>query len=273
MKRNLWIGLVLWGSMLLGTGWLLAQPHHRGQAAPLAQPTPFPTPTPREDGAIVYIVQPEDTLWRIAAISGVPIEELRALNGLRSDVVTPGQPLILGYAVPGATPTPAETGPTPTPLLPTPTPIPQTGVICVFLFEDRNGNAIFDEGEARLSGGAVSLQRRDGTALTDTTRAEEAVCFEDLPPGDYSVAMGVPEGMNPTTATNRPLRLEEGDTLYVAFGAQYTRADVGLLAQGGGDAGRGSLLMAVAGGGLVLAGLALGWYAWRGRRPSYLQHP
>ncbi len=270
MKRLAWLLPVALLGVVLGS-WLGGTAPRPARAAALAQPTPFPTPTPREDGAIVYIVQPGDTLWRIAAISGVPIEELRALNGLRSDVVSPGQPLILGYAVPGATPTPAEAGPTPTPVLPTPTAVPQMGSICVFLFEDANGNAVFDDDEVYLAGGAVSLQSRAGEAHTGTT-ADEPLCFDELPPGDYSIAMGIPEGLNPTTATNRPLRLEEGDTLYVAFGAQYARQDVGLLAPRGAEGGaQGSPLLALVGAALVLGGLALGWYAWRASRPSYLQ--
>ncbi len=262
MKR---LGLLLPLVFALALAWFGVRAPAPARAATLAQPTPFPTPTPREDGAIVYIVQPGDTLWRIAAISGVPIEELRALNGLRSDVVSPGQPLILGYAVPGATPTPATANqPTPTPLLPTPTPVPQLGVICAFLFQDSNGNAVFDDDEVYLTGGAVSLQSRAGLQRSGTT-ADEPLCFEDLPPGDYNLAMGIPEGLNPTTATNRPVRLEEGDTLYVAFGAQPAEENPGLLAGGG------SPWLAIVGGVLVLAGAVLGWYAWRASRPPYLQ--
>ena len=51
-------------------------------AAPKAQQTVFPTPTPGPDGRIIYIVQPGDTLWRVSAITGVPLDELRGLNNL-----------------------------------------------------------------------------------------------------------------------------------------------------------------------------------------------
>jgi hypothetical protein len=44
-------------------------------AAPVAQLTVFPTPTPGSDGRILYTVQPNDTLWRISAITGVSVEE------------------------------------------------------------------------------------------------------------------------------------------------------------------------------------------------------
>ena len=54
-------------------------------AAPKAQQTVFPTPTPGPDGRIIYIVQPGDTLWRVSAITGVPLDELRGLNNLGAD--------------------------------------------------------------------------------------------------------------------------------------------------------------------------------------------
>ncbi|NPA26772.1 MAG: LysM peptidoglycan-binding domain-containing protein [Chloroflexi bacterium] len=257
---------------LLGLGALALSGLVRGlvftSKAYAAPPTPFPTPTPREDGAIIYRVQPGDTLWRIAAIANVPIEQLRALNNLTSDVVTPGQVLILGYAVPEATPTPAAT-PTPTPLLPTPTPEPRKGTICVFLYEDDNGNARFDEDtEVYLAGGQVSLRNRDNTVdLTGTTSADEPLCFENLPEGEYNIAMGIPEGLNPTTATNWPVRLEGGDVLYVTFGAQPQDEQPWYAPQGG----IGVPVFALVGVGLILLGLGLAWYAYRASRPPYLQ--
>ncbi|NPA05816.1 MAG: LysM peptidoglycan-binding domain-containing protein [Chloroflexi bacterium] len=257
------IGLIvgIWGALHVNTA---------VHAAPPREPlTPFPTPTPREDGAIIYRVQPGDTLWRIAAIAGVSVEQLRALNKLTSDVVTPGQILILGYAVPEATPTPAQT-PTPTPLLPTPTPEPRKGTICVFLYEDDNGNARYDEDlEPYLAGGQVSLRNRSNTVdLTGTTRADEPLCFEDLPEGEYNIAMGIPEGLNPTTATNWPVRLEGGDVLYVTFGAQ-PNAESPWFAQG--EGGSSVPIFALVGVGLILLGLGLAWYAYRSARPPYLQ--
>ena len=64
---------------------------------PDAQPTPFLTPTPGPDGKIVYIVQEGDTLWRIAAIADISIEELMTRNGIQTgDYISPGMELDLG---------------------------------------------------------------------------------------------------------------------------------------------------------------------------------
>ena len=48
--------------------------HAMGHLPP-AQPTPFLTPTPDQDGNIIYIVMPGDSLWDIAAIAGVPVQD------------------------------------------------------------------------------------------------------------------------------------------------------------------------------------------------------
>jgi hypothetical protein len=112
------------------------------QAAPPAQYTVFPTPTPGADGRIIYIVQENDTLWRIAAIAGMTVDELKALNNLLSDAVTPGQQILLGFAGPvEVTPT-VGPSPTPAPVEPTITAGPGWGVICVLLYEDENGDSL-----------------------------------------------------------------------------------------------------------------------------------
>ncbi len=54
-------------------------------AAPNPQLTNFPTPTPGTDGRIIYIVQEGDTLWRIAAVAGINVADLRDLNNLDAD--------------------------------------------------------------------------------------------------------------------------------------------------------------------------------------------
>jgi len=113
-------------------------------AAPNQQ-IPIYTPTPGPDGKIIYIVQANDTLLRISIISGVPVEEIKKMNGLTSDTIFEGQRLILGYAGPAeATFTPGPT-PTPTEILPTPTPKPGIGTLCIILFNDKNGDSIRQE--------------------------------------------------------------------------------------------------------------------------------
>ncbi|HZD57452.1 MAG TPA: LysM domain-containing protein, partial [Anaerolineales bacterium] len=77
-------GLALLALFFLGLGF-------PASAAPQLQITPFPTPTPGPDGRIVYIVKEGDTLWRVAAITGVSLDQLRELNDLGTD-----QPIVPG---------------------------------------------------------------------------------------------------------------------------------------------------------------------------------
>ncbi len=237
-----------------------------GQAAPLAQMTPFPTPTPGPDGRILYTVQPGDTLWRVAAISGLTVSELRALNGIGADeVIVPGQTLLLGIAGPALqTPT---AGPAPAHVTPTPTAQPGTATLCILLFNDRNGDAVRQEEESGLPGGAVSITRRDGeVSITDETQGgTEPQCYEDLPAGDYNISIAVPTGYNPTTLMNYGLTLQGGDETYVDFGAQANSAQAAaeeILP----EPGKRSPLLGILGVLLVLAGLGLGVYLWFGGR-------
>ena len=82
-----------------------------------------PTNTPDAQGLITVEVQPEDSLWSIAARAGISIPELLALNDLDETVVLqPGDRLIIARVTPPATAT--SDIPTPTMLPPTPSPVP-----------------------------------------------------------------------------------------------------------------------------------------------------
>ena len=190
-------------------------------AAPNQQ-IPIYTPTPGPDGRIIYIVQPNDTLLRISIISGVPVEEIKALNNLTSDTIYEGQHLLLGYAGPAeATFTPGPT-PTSTPVLPTPTPKPGVGNLCIILFNDKNGDSIREENEASIPDGEISINNRNGTVskTATTVMGYDHECFEDLPEGEYTISVAVPSGYNTTTTTNVQIKLEAGDITYINFGAQ-----------------------------------------------------
>ena len=93
MKKATWI-LILASLILMG-GAVAALPlASRVLAAPNPQLTNFPTPTPGSDGRIIYIVQEGDTLWRIAAVAGINVADLRDLNNLSADdIVYPNQQL------------------------------------------------------------------------------------------------------------------------------------------------------------------------------------
>ena len=101
MKKATW-SLILIGLVVDHDGLLLPLASNRSRlAAPDPQLTNFPTPTPGTDGRIIYIVQEGDTLWRIAAISGSDVADLRDLNNLDADdIVFPGQQLFLGLGGP-----------------------------------------------------------------------------------------------------------------------------------------------------------------------------
>ena len=199
------------------------------QAAPLAQLTPFSTPTPGQDGRILYIVQPNDTLWRISAITGVPLDQLRALNKLEGDIVKPGDVLLIGLGGPSvsvSTPAPGATAEAPLEL--TPTLQPGSGNICVMLYADTSGDGMRQETEQWIEDGEINITDRTGkvskTATTqnllDDFGDPKHLCFEDIPEGDYVVTVAIPQGYNPTMALTRSFHLNSGDQTYLSFGAQ-----------------------------------------------------
>lgn len=254
---------------LIGLGFAIVQPvGATPQAKPLAQPTAFLTPTPGPDGRIIYVVQEGDSLWRIAAIAGISVEELMSRNGIQpGDYITEGMELELGLAAP-ARPTEIP-GAEPTEISPqlSPTPISGTGEICVLLYRDENGDARLDEGEEPLANGQVSVADVSGMLAGEhtTDTDPEGYCFQDLERGDYNISAAVPPDHNPTTVMNLPLRLEPGDIKYVQFGAQPSSSIQEAM---GVDGGGRSTLLGLLGVFLLLAGLGLGFYAYRYRRHS-----
>ncbi|GMR10480.1 MAG: hypothetical protein BMS9Abin28_1301 [Anaerolineae bacterium] len=227
----------------------------------LLQPTPFLTPTPNADGAILYIVLDGDSLWRIAAIAEISVEELMALNGIQSgDIISPGMELVLGSIAATRVPPPS-----PTPTLQT-GPLVGAGDICVLLFTDDNGNARLDEQELPLPEGQVTVVDRDGSVQGDHTTDDnpEGFCFSDLEDGDYNVSGAVPPNYNPTTSMNVPVRLAPGDVKFVQFGGQPSAA----ILQIRGSENEGSTLLGVLGLSLLAAAGIVGYYAVRaGRTP------
>jgi hypothetical protein len=206
--------LVIGGAMIFTTGALV-------RAAPEAQ-VPIYTPTPGPDGRIIWVVKENDTLLSISLITGVPVDKLKELNKMTDDVIRVGQQLVIGLSGPALITPTAGPSPTPTPLLPTPTPKPGVGEICVILFDDSNGDAIREETEASIPGGAISVNNRSGSvSLTvDTTAGTEHYCFKDIAEGDYTISAAAPEGYNATTIGSSSIQLRAGDQTYIDFGAQ-----------------------------------------------------
>jgi hypothetical protein len=220
----------------------------------------FPSPTAQADGRILYKVPAGYTCLQISLLFKISLDQLRTLNKLDENcTLRENQELLLGVitTVPTVTPNPAITA---TPLLPTPTVLPGTGEICIVLFADVNGNAIRDDSEPPILGGAVSVTNPGaGVSQTGiTTDTDTSLCFKDLPEGDYNISMAVPAGYNPTTTTNYPLKLIAGNRSIIDFGAQISMK--GPEPTQPGSAGGRSPILLVAGALLILGGIGLGLY-------------
>lgn len=192
-------------------------------SAPLPQIS-LSTPTAGADGRILYIVKENDTCTSISLLMGIDEQELRTLNNLENtedgddcDFLWVGQELLIGtIQEPTVTPTPEV------PAEPTPTPFKGSGTICIYLFNDENGNALAEETELPIAGGAVSLTDRLSTVNETGTTDDsgDSLCFTDIPEGDYNISVAIPEGYNPTTVMNYSLTLSAGQVSTIDFGAQ-----------------------------------------------------
>ena len=249
------------------------------QASPSAQ-AQFPSPTPGSDGRILYIVQAGDSCFRIQALYGITVDQLRGLNPQLDENCTliEGDELMLGIGGPAAlSPTP---GPSPTAEPPTVTPTPPAGTteICVLLYDDLNGDALREETEVGIAGGAVSVGNTAGTfSETKTTVSEidpdtlEPVytCFTDVPEGEYNISLAVPENYNPTMELSYTFSIKAGDRASVPFGAQSkTETSADVAPEDGENGGSPSPIFGILGGLLLLGGLGLGWYAFQQRKPA-----
>jgi hypothetical protein len=232
-------------------------------AAPSAQFTPFPTPTPGPDGRIVYVVQENDSWWRIAAVFNIDLNQLLDVNAATRDtVLVPGKEILLGFGGPSEVTPTLGPSPTPAPQRPTPSPQPGSGSLCILVYNDLNGDSIRQEEEVSIPGAAISISDRSGqVSLTETTVAGlDPTCFTDFPQGEYNISVAVPDGFNPTTLLNYALVIDPGAETYLDFGAQVSsQASVAepIQASGGGS----NLLLGIAGGLLLLGGIGLGIFA------------
>jgi LysM repeat protein len=212
--------------------------------APTSRPRqPFVMPTPGPDGNVVYVVQEGDTLWGIAALAGLTVDELKAMNGLSTDIIFIGQRLIIGPGSgAGATSTPAATT---DPSLPTEAPTTAgeasasatpaqvtsaTGTICALMYQDSNGNGRRDESEGLLAGGQMAVVEKDtGTPVQAYTTTGEEVrshCFENLPVNTYTISALPPQGYNSTNANSTTLIVEADSLSNIEFGAQPSGSGV-----------------------------------------------
>jgi len=268
LKRFLIVLLII-GLFAFGL-WLPAN------AAPPAQ-VQYATPTPGPDGRIIYIVQPGDTCTRVTLLNGISEQTLRQLNSKLDENCTliEGQELLIGLVeTTGGTPTP---GPSPTALPPTASPTPFTGTteICILLFEDQNGDALRQEAEPAVAGGAVSVTEINGeysaaqeTVINPDPEAYQGICFSDVPEGTYNITVGIPDNYNPTTALTSRLDVNAGDRAAISFGAQSQDIVVDPGAEEPAASGDRSPVLGIIGLLLLAGGGALGYYAWRSGKPE-----
>lgn len=241
-------------------------------AAPDAQ---FVTSTPGPDGRIVYIVVEGDSCLQVALLHGITVQQLRSFNSRLDEncTIVPGQPLVVGLVQNNApTAGPAPTLPPPTV---TPTPVSGTTEVCVLLFDDKNGDALRQETEFGIDGGAVSLINLNGSysqtqntssAVDPDTLEPVRACFVDVPGGEYNVSMAVPDSYNPTMLLSYTLTVKAGDRASVDFGAQSKTVTVSETTEPQ-EGGRSSLL-GIFGFLLLLGGAGLGYYAYRSGQPK-----
>ena len=242
-------------------------------AAPLAQG--FVTATPGPDGRILYIVAENDTCSSVALLHGIGVAQLRQFNTRLDEActLTIGQQLVVGLAQSDApTPGPAPTLP---PATVTATPVSGTTEVCVLLFDDANGDALRQETEFGIDGGAVSLTNLNGsyseqqntTSAIDPDLVEPIrTCFLDVPGGEYNVSVAVPDQYNPTMLLSYNLTVLAGDRASIDFGAQSKTVTAGESTDSQ-DGGRSSVL-GIFGLLLLLGGIGLGYYAYRSSQPK-----
>ncbi len=188
-------------------------------ASILAQDDPTSTPDP--EGNIYYIVQPNDSLWSIAARSGLRLQELLELNGITEDtVVNPGDQLLIGRGEPPATPTSDVPTATLPPPFPSATPVPIRTAVCMAAFDDVNRNGKFENGEGLLPGVAFTVFN-DQTVVANyiTDGVSEPFCLESLLPGTYHVTRSISPNEILTTKGDWALTLIAGSELNLSFGS------------------------------------------------------
>ncbi|HET6597512.1 MAG TPA: LysM peptidoglycan-binding domain-containing protein [Anaerolineales bacterium] len=241
-------------------------------AAPDAQ---FVTATPGPDGRILYIVVEGDSCLQVALLHGITVPQLRQFNSRLDEncTLTVGQQLVVGLAQP-ETPTagPAPTLPSPTV---TATPVSGTTEVCVLLFNDMNGDAVRQETELGIEGGAVSLTNLNGSysetqdtvsAVDPDTLLPVRSCFVDVPSGEYNVSMAVPDEYNPTMLVSYTLNVKAGDLAEISFGAQSKTITVSETTNP--QQGNRSSLLGIFGFLLLFGGAGLGYYAYRSGQPK-----
>jgi len=267
VRFAVFLGLFLIILLFLG----IALPPSGASAAPDQQ---FVTSTPGPDGRILYIVVAGDTCSSVALKHGITVPQIRQFNSHLDPncTLTVGQQLVVGLVSQAPTAGPLPTLPSPTV---TATPVSGTTEVCVLLFNDANGDAMRQETEFGIDGGAVSLTNLNGSysqtkdtssAVDPDTNEPVRACFADVPSGEYNVSMAVPDSYNPTMLLSYTLTVKAGDRASIDFGAQSKTVTANETA--GPETNNRSSLLGIFGFLLLLGGAGLGYYAYRSGQPK-----
>lgn len=173
-------------------------------------------------------------MWAIVIRSGITLEQLLELNGLReTDLIQPGQKLIIGYGAPpmtatsDATPTPTATLPPPTPLPATPTPL--LTAVCLSAFQDTNSNGLQESGEPLQTAVAFTIYTQEAVAANYVTDGVSEPHCLPLPPGSYQITRSLAPAETLTSRGDQAVVLTVGDVMYLAFGSKTDATAVPLL--------------------------------------------
>ncbi|MEZ4642970.1 MAG: LysM peptidoglycan-binding domain-containing protein [Chloroflexota bacterium] len=183
---------------------------------------PLPTATPDEAGVIYVEVQPNDSLWNIAAQAGLTLNQLLELNGLSENAfIQPGQRLIVGYGPPPAT---ATAEPLPTATLPPPTPHPTQPsprtAICLLAYHDQNRDGVHDATETLRPAVAFTIFNETAVVANYITDGlSEPYCVEGLSKGQYHITRSIGPNEVLTNDGNWAIRLRQGDVALLEFGS------------------------------------------------------
>lgn len=216
-----WVMVGLLVGLLAGWLWVGERP------LPAHAQIELPTATPDAEGNIYVIVQPNDSMWAIAARAGITLERLWQLNGLsEGSVIKPGDRLLVAQVEAEPTPTPEPTErptlPPPTPSR-TPPPAPVTAV-CLSAFADENQDGVHDPGEPLRAAVAFTIFNEQAVVANYISDGRsEPHCLE-LPPGTYRLTRSVGRDEALSNDGDVALLLRSGDLVKLAFGS-YNRVD------------------------------------------------
>jgi hypothetical protein len=138
-----------------------------------------------------------------------------------------------------------------------------------------NGDALRQETEFGIAGGAVSLTNLNGSysetqntvsEIDPTLEEPVRTCFLDVPGGEYNVSVAVPDDYNATMLLSYTLTVKAGDRASIDFGAQSKTLTINEPTDQQ-EGGRSSVL-GIFGILLLLGGVGLGYYAYRASQPK-----